>query len=67
MNNAKFKALLKSLRACAEAVKWVGDRDLAAVWNECERADWRQRREAALRDMADIVRKRIPVVFQETE
>jgi len=31
---------LKRMKACQEAVKWVGDRDLAAAWAECERADW---------------------------
>lgn len=31
---------LVRLGACPEAVRWVGDRDLATAWAECERADW---------------------------
>jgi len=31
---------LISMRACPEAVEWVGTRNLAAAWHECERADW---------------------------
>ena len=26
--------------ACPEAVEWVGKRDLATAWQDCERADW---------------------------
>src|SRR3989304_249660 len=31
---------LIELRACAEAVKWVGERDLESAWRDCERGDW---------------------------
>ena len=36
----KLQVLLKQMHACPEAVEWVGDRDLAKAWAECERADW---------------------------
>jgi len=32
--------LLNRLGACNDAVNWVGERDLATAWAECERADW---------------------------
>jgi hypothetical protein len=31
---------LVNLQACPEARAWVGERDLATAWAECERADW---------------------------
>lgn len=40
MNNTEFLELLAQLKACEEAVAWVGSRDLATAWRECERADW---------------------------
>jgi hypothetical protein len=35
-----FAARLRDLRACPEAIAWVGDRDAETAWNECERGDW---------------------------
>ena len=32
--------LLRHLGACVDAIQWVGDRDLLAAWQDCERADW---------------------------
>ena len=40
MTNAALLSLLKRKKACPEAVAWVGTRDLATAWRECERADW---------------------------
>src|SRR3990172_11017269 len=40
MTNAALLSLLKRKKACPEAVVWVGTRDLATAWRECERADW---------------------------
>ena len=31
---------LRLLRACGEAIEWVGQRDFANAWAECERPDW---------------------------
>jgi len=31
---------LQSIGACDEALEWLADRDLSAMWQECERADW---------------------------
>ena len=31
---------LERLKACPEAVGWVGDRSPEAAWQECERGDW---------------------------
>ena len=31
---------LVKMGACAEAVEWVGGRNITAAWAECERADW---------------------------
>lgn len=36
----ELKRLLKSLGACEEAVRWVGDMELNEAWEKCERADW---------------------------
>lgn len=35
-----MKTQLLEMNACREAVEWVGDRDLATAWAECERGDW---------------------------
>lgn len=35
-----FQEQLKDLNACDQAVRWVGDRDAATAWAECQRADW---------------------------
>ena len=35
-----FRDELIALRACPEAVKWVGDRTREQAWAECERGDW---------------------------
>ncbi len=40
MTNAQLKRRLKSLGACSEAIEWLGKRDLATAWKECERPDW---------------------------
>ena len=34
-----FKQQLKDMKACQEAVDWVGDRTLEAAWAECDRGD----------------------------
>jgi len=36
----KFRNKIIKLKACPEAVEWVGDRDFATAWRECKRADW---------------------------
>ncbi len=40
MTNAKLKTYLKRVNACVESIEWLGERDLATAWSECERADW---------------------------
>jgi ribosomal protein S6 len=40
MTNAKLKTYLKSVKACVESIEWLGERDLATAWAECDRADW---------------------------
>ncbi len=35
-----FKDYLNHLKACREAITWVGDRTSAEAWNECEHPDW---------------------------
>jgi hypothetical protein len=40
MTNAKLKALLKAHGACAEAVKWLGQKDAATAWQSCPNAQW---------------------------
>ena len=40
MTNAELKNLLADLKACQEAVEWVGCRTLAEAWAGCRRADW---------------------------
>jgi len=35
-----LKDQLIKLKACSEAVEWVGKRSLAKVWRDCQRADW---------------------------
>ena len=35
-----LRQMLVNLRVCREAIDWVGDRDLATAWAECERGDW---------------------------
>lgn len=39
MGATEFRHHLKRLGACAEGRTWVGRRDLATAWAECERAD----------------------------
>jgi len=36
----ELKKYLKKSDACAEALRWVGDRTLQQAWDECERPDW---------------------------
>ena len=40
MTNECFKEWLIKHDTCEKAVKWIGERDLATAWIECERADW---------------------------
>ena len=40
MSYEQFMDYLIANNACREAQEWVSGRDLAAVWSECERADW---------------------------
>lgn len=40
MTATEFRRHLKRLDACSDGRAWVGRRDLATAWNECERADW---------------------------
>ena len=35
-----FKDQLVTLRACPDAVQWVGKRTAKQAWAECERANW---------------------------
>ena len=36
----RFDAVLIEIEACAEAIEWVGDWDLALSWEKCHRGDW---------------------------
>jgi len=38
--NTTLKQRLQDLRACPEAIEWVGDKDLESAWAECPRGDW---------------------------
>ena len=40
VTNKRLRALLSRLGACAEGRDWLGDRDLATAWADCQRADW---------------------------
>jgi hypothetical protein len=40
MTVTTFKEQLLEIRACEEAVAWVGDKTLEQAWNECHRGDW---------------------------
>lgn len=40
MTNKKLFGLMGKLGACHEALNWIGERNLATAWAECERADW---------------------------
>ncbi len=40
MTNKTLRNRLKKQDACADAVEWIGDRDLEAAWKECPRGDW---------------------------
>ena len=40
MNAPEFMKLLQELRACADAREWAEGKDLAQVWQECQRGDW---------------------------
>ena len=35
-----FREQLIDLKACPEAVAWVGERTLEQAWTECNRSDW---------------------------
>jgi hypothetical protein len=36
----KFKQKLIKIKACEEAIKWVGDRTMKEAFRDCPRADW---------------------------
>jgi hypothetical protein len=36
----KFKTMLIKMRACNDAIDWVGNKSIKQAWEECERADW---------------------------
>lgn len=40
MNNHDLLAMLEKMGACGEIVEFVGEMDLSAAWNACERSDW---------------------------
>jgi len=40
MNNEQLKQKLNDLKACSPAMEWLGERDAAQMWAECERGDW---------------------------
>jgi hypothetical protein len=40
MNNEQLKQKLNDLDACSPAMEWLGERDAAQMWAECERGDW---------------------------
>jgi hypothetical protein len=35
-----LKQNLIKLKACSDAIEWVGDMSLKEAWNKCERGDW---------------------------
>jgi hypothetical protein len=40
MGKTRLRESLRRLGACAEAIDWVGERDLDTAWRECTRVDW---------------------------
>jgi hypothetical protein len=40
MKNDELQLLLSRLKACNDAVAWVGDKSLSDAWGQCPRADW---------------------------
>jgi hypothetical protein len=40
MDNAKIVDLLRDLKACPEAIYWLGTKTFSEAWDSCERADW---------------------------
>jgi len=40
MTNEKLREFLTYRDACQSAMNWLGDRDSARMWAECERPDW---------------------------
>jgi hypothetical protein len=40
MSNAELTAFLRQHYACANSLEWLGSRDLAACWAECQRGEW---------------------------
>ena len=40
MNNAELRAFLTARSACRDAMEWLGNRDSAQMWAECQRPDW---------------------------
>ena len=40
MTNTKLRARLTKINACSDALRWLGDRDAKAMYNDCKRGDW---------------------------
>ena len=40
MTNAELRAFLTARSACRDALEWLGDRDSAQMWADCQRPDW---------------------------
>jgi hypothetical protein len=40
MNNTELRQFLENKFACRSAMDWLGERDSAQMWAECDRADW---------------------------
>lgn len=40
MTATALRAFLVAHNACEDALSWIGDRDLASAWAECQRSDW---------------------------
>ena len=36
----KFREYLKKIKACKQAIQWVGDKSLKETWEQCPRGDW---------------------------
>ena len=51
---------LCTMRACRDAIEWVGDRDARTAWRECNRADAVDAADAAAR--LDWLRRAAPMV-----
>jgi len=38
MTSARDK--LRAMKACASALRWIGDRTIEQAWRDCQRSDW---------------------------